>query len=363
MKIAIVIGTLGRGGSERQILEFVRAAHPAHAHCTVVCLGKEGPLAEQTRETGASVIALGGERLASPGVLLSLGRALRRERPDVVYALLFWGYTLALPLATVVVPSASRVQGRRSLPDVDVPRRKLYVGLRRLANLCTDGVIGNSIAVASAAAAAEARLAGKIWVVPNGIGRVQTTLPKRSTDVTIVCVANLIAYKGHATLLEALTRMPSEGWSVLLVGDGPERESLLHAIGTKGLRDRVTLLGGRDDVHALLDSADIAVLPSYSEGMPNSVMEAMAHGLPVVATDVGGNRSLLGSGAGILVPPGDDLALAQALRGLLDNPHARREMGDTGRDLAERALGVDVMRDRTLSAMREIRRASSRNRD
>jgi glycosyltransferase involved in cell wall biosynthesis len=173
--------------------------------------------------------------------------------------------------------------------------------------------------------------------------------------VTIVCVANLIAYKGHATLVAALSLMRDDyRWSVLLVGEGPERDSLEHSIQATDLRDRVTLLGSCEDVSAVLDGADVAVLPSYSEGMPNAVMEAMAHGLPVVATDVGGNRSLLGSGAGVLVAPGDEIALAKALQWLIDNRRARREMGNIGRDMTTRLLGVDTMRDATLEALREI---------
>lgn len=354
VKIVLVIGTLGRGGTERQIVEFVRAAHPKHASCTVVCLGSDGPLAGEVRAAGASVIALGGERIASPRVVVRLARALRRARPDVVYAMLFWGYTLALPLAALVVPRASRVQGRRSMPDVDVPRKKRHEGLRALANLCAHGAIANSIGVGSAVAVSESALAGKIWIVPNGI-RIAESPPRReNTEATIVCVANLIAYKGHATLVAALDLIRECGWSALLVGDGPERDSLVHSLHAVGLQDRVRLLGSREDVGAVLASADIAVLPSYSEGMPNAVMEAMAHGLPVVATDVGGNRSLLGSGAGILVAPGDENALAGALRSLIDDRRARREMGEVGRDLTARLLGVDTMRDATLNALREI---------
>lgn len=356
MKIAIVIGRLARGGSERQVVEFVCSTHPNHGHCTVICLGDAGPLAEQVRACGARVVALGGERFGSPRVLAQLARTLRREDPDVVYALLFWGYTLALPLAALVAPRACRIQGRRSLPNVDVPRHRRHKPLRGLANRLTHGVIANSISVGSAVAETEPALAGRIWVVPNGVAAAVAPRGEQERDglVRMVCVANLIAYKGHLTLIAALDRLSAAGWLALLIGDGPEREAIEGAIATRGLQDRVVLLGVCEDIHEQLDCADIAVLPSYTEGLPNAVMEAMSHAVPVVASEVGGVRGLLGSGAGVLVPPGDELALAGALQALIDDEAARQRMGRAGLRMAQDNLTVEKMRDATLRAVNEV---------
>jgi L-malate glycosyltransferase len=354
MKLALVIGSLERGGSERQIVEFVRAAHPDHAQCVVICLGDEGALADEVRAVGANVVALGARHLYEPRVLWRLARVLRDERPDVVYAFLFWGYSVSLPLAALVVPQACRIQARRSLPEADVPRWSIFRGLRRIADRCSHGAIVNSLAVGSAIACHEPVLSGRLWVVPNGVK--STTQRTRPTGVrlTIVCVANLIAYKGHATLLGALGQLRPHGWSLLLVGEGPERSGIERMIASANLQERVFMLGRRLDVHDVLDAADLVVLPSYSEGMPNAVLEAMAHGVPVVASDVGGVRSLLGSGAGIIVAPGDDQALADALQRLLDNPSLRADMGEKGRELTRGSLGVDAMRVATLSAISDI---------
>jgi glycosyltransferase involved in cell wall biosynthesis len=167
-------------------------------------------------------------------------------------------------------------------------------------------------------------------------------------------VANLNAYKGHATLLGAVGQLRPNGWSLLLVGDGPERSNLEQMIAAANLRERVSILGRRLDVHEVLDTADLVVLPSYSEGMPNAVLEAMAHGLPVVASDVGGVRSLLGSGAGIVVAPRDQKALTEALQRLIDDPSLRARMGEKGGELARGRLGVDAMRNGTLGAISDI---------
>jgi glycosyltransferase involved in cell wall biosynthesis len=355
MKLALVISRLERGGSERQIVEFVCATHPDHAQCVVICLGEEGTLAGEVRAVGANVIALGAKRIYEPSALWRLARALRDQRPDVVYAFLFWGYSVSLPLAALTVPRACRIQARRSLPDVDVPRWAIFRGLRWIADRCSHGVIVNSLAVGSAVARHEPVLSGRLWVVPNGVRSMAQRARPTGARLTIVCVANLIAYKGHSTLLAAVRRLRPHGWSLLLVGEGPERESIGRTIASVNLQERVFMLGRRSDVHEILDAADLLVLPSYSEGMPNAVLEAMAHGIPVVASDVGGVRSLLGSGAGIIVAPGDDQALADALQRLIDNPSLRKDMGDKGHELTRGSLGVDAMCEGTLSAISDIR--------
>jgi L-malate glycosyltransferase len=354
MKVALVIGTLQRGGSERQVVELVRSAHPHRAECVVICLGREGPLAGEVRAVGARVLALGAESLTRPRNMYSLARTLRRERPDVVYAFLFWGYVLALPLAALVAPSALRIQARRSLPPVDVPKRRALVRLRWIADRCAHGAIANSMTVGRAVADAEPSMAGRLWVVPNGVGEAAPAPRPEGPSLTILCVANLIAYKGHATLIAALTRLRPGAWRALLAGDGPERLSVERMIVANHLQARAQLLGRRADVGELLDLADVAVLPSYAEGMPNAVLEAMAHAVPVVASDVGGVRGLLGSGAGIVVPVRNEVALAAALQRLIDDAGLRRAMGERGRELVRDSLSTAVMRDATLRAFEEI---------
>jgi glycosyltransferase involved in cell wall biosynthesis len=363
MKIAIVIGSLGRGGSERQIVNFVQAAHPDHADVVVVCLQEEGELAWEVRAAGARVMALGfnGVRDSPLPALLRLLLVLHTEKPDVVYALLFWGYSLALPATALAAPRAIRIAGRRSLPEFDTPAHPLLLPLRSLADRLTDAVVANSDEVRTAWARVSPTLASKIRVIPNGVvlpdvSRQRTT--PSSERPSVICVANLIAYKGHGTLVEAAAyvsrRMPA--WSLLLVGEGPERQSIEEEIARRGLADVITLLGRRDDVGSLLRRADVAVLPSYTEGLPNAVLEAMAYGVPVVATNVGGTRSLLATGAGIIVPPRDARALASALERMLSDPELRARAGREGRAIAARYT-VARMRDETLDLFRELVRA------
>jgi glycosyltransferase involved in cell wall biosynthesis len=357
MKLAIVIGSLARGGSERQIVEFVRSAHPKHAECVVICLSANpGALASEVHSVGAEVLAVGFEAVRSwgaPAALARLAAVLRAERPDVLYAFLFWSHVLALPTAAVAAPQALRVAALRSSPIADVPRRRPLVRLRRPALALVQGAIANSDAVALEWTRSYRHLQGRVHVVPNGVSVPQPHIP-RATDVrvpAIICVANLIPYKGHETLLEALAALTDVEWTLLLAGDGPCRSALEEHARRLGLDLRVKFLGTTSDVAGLMRRADLAVLPSYTEGLPNAVLEAMANGLPVVATDVGGVRQMLRCGAGTVVPARDPRALADAIRHYLDNADLRSRAGSLGRKEAERNYGIPAMRDRTLAAL------------
>ena len=133
----------------------------------------------------------------------------------------------------------------------------------------------------------------------------------------MVAVGNLYPVKDHATLLRALARLPAA--RVAIAGRGDQEEPLRRLAAELGLSDRVHLLGLRDDVETVFAAADVFVQPSLSEGLPLAVLEAMANGLPVVATRVGGIPEAVVDGkTGLLVPPGDPAALAAALAAVLD---------------------------------------------
>jgi glycosyltransferase involved in cell wall biosynthesis len=355
-KLFIVVAYLGHGGTERQTVEFVRAAHPKHADVTVVCLAEEGANADEVRATGARVEVLGIRRPRYHKGIAKLVRLLRDERPDAVYALLFHQYCVAMPAARAILPSAARVAGRRSMPEYDISPLPGAARLRKVADRFTDVVIANSNAVRAGWLVENPKLEGRIEVVPNGIRvpDVEPAEPEPGGRVRIVCVANLIDYKGHRVLVEALAGFGGrDDWRAHFVGEGPERAAIEQQLRAAGIADRVTLHGAQPSaaVHALVKSSDIAVLPSFTEGLPNAVLEAMAHGVPVVASDVGGVPDLLGSGAGIVVSPGDARALAEGIGTLLDDPTRRAAAGAEGLTQVRARYTVQAMRDSTLAAI------------
>ena len=167
--------------------------------------------------------------------------------------------------------------------------------------------------------------------VPNGVEALAPTLApmplaKRKGD-TILCVARFTPQKNHAVLLGAMARLARvrPGAVLLLVGEGPEEDRMRRRAARLGLADRVRFLGRRDDVPALMTEADLLVLPSAFEGLPLVVLEAMAAGLPVVASRIGGVVEALGPEHPWLVPPGDRRTLASALSDALGDGPARAE--------------------------------------
>lgn len=182
--------------------------------------------------------------------------------------------------------------------------------------------------------------ATKITVIPNGLeshhfaslrtrAAIRKELAIAPDAVVIICVANLKSGKGHTELLEAFdqmhNRVPCE---LVLVGEGPLRRELEERAITKTDVSRVHFLGTRTDVQDLLQASDIFALPTYSEGMSNAVLEAMAARLPIVTTDIAPNRELIDDGqTGLLVPVKDTEHLTTALLRLAQTPALRTQLG------------------------------------
>jgi len=205
--------------------------------------------------------------------------------------------------------------------------------------------------------------ARKINVVHNGIplptidAPTNTALRRilmRGTERAIVLVtARLDKQKGHHYLLQAASLVPKAVF--VLVGDGPERASLEAQARALGLSDRVTFLGYRDDVGDLLTTCDLFVLPSLFEGLPLSVLEAMAAGKPVVATAIGGTDEAIVQGhTGLLVPPGDPIALAAAIRTVLSNPKLARRLAAAGKARVHEHFSADAMIHKVTNIYEEI---------
>nr|WP_241982922.1 MULTISPECIES: glycosyltransferase [Cryobacterium] len=189
-----------------------------------------------------------------------------------------------------------------------------------------------------------------IGVVPNGVDPVTASASDRAAsrrslaigddDIVLIIVARLVRDKGHLDLLQALMTIESGPLDadakvhLVVVGDGPDSAEISRQARLL-TRFHVHLLGRRHDVAALLAAADIAVMPSWHENMSNALLEAMAAGLPVVVTSVGGNTEVLAQGGGLLVPPSDERALAEAIRRLLVDVALREALGVEARTVFE----------------------------
>jgi glycosyltransferase involved in cell wall biosynthesis len=206
--------------------------------------------------------------------------------------------------------------------------------------------------------------AAELRVVRNGVDLERYAAAARTRNAAdrprLVMVGRLDPIKRHDLVLAALAALPAQlPWELEIVGDGPEREALGALCARLGLEGRVKLLGLRDDVPALLANADVFLLVSDSEGMSLSLIEGVASGLPVIATDVGNNAELVRPGwNGFVIPPGDREALGGSLQALLRDEALRRTFGENSRTLSSSALDLRT----TLSRYLEIYEAALRAR-
>lgn len=376
-RVCLLIGQLGLGGAEKQVALLASGLMRSGIDTSVLVLFAGGPHEETLKAAGIPVIHIRcprlrhglaplprdataldrvarGMRLAARTAykiplaqlaVLRLLSSLRRERPAVLHAFLLHSYLIAAPAAWLArIPVL--VAGRRSLGDRHRDRRFMLT-LFRLANRLTDLIIANAHAVAYDTRHAEGKSVRRITTVYNGIP--DTAFEPAAAAVlaadgpVILCVANLICYKGHRYLLEACALLRDRGLpcTLVLVGDGPEREELEERAA--GLKIDVRFLGHRRDIAQLLARADLCVLPSLTEGLSNAVMEAMAAGKAIVATNVGGTGELLRDGRGILVPPGDAEALARAISRVLQDAELSASLGVHSREWARSHLRADTM--------------------
>jgi L-malate glycosyltransferase len=362
-RVCLLIGQLGLGGTEKQVVLLAQGLRSRGVDVHVLLMFKGGPRESGLREAQIPVVRLGfvssqaGPRMlvANAVAFVRLVRRLRRLRPDILHAFLFHSYVTAAPAARLAGVRVV-VAGRRSLGDFKRGRRVLLAA-ERLATRVTDLLVANAEAVAQDTWRHERVRPHKIVTVYNGLpDSAFEPAPPATLDSAapvVLCIANLKPDKGHRFLLDAVARLRDQdlACTLVLVGDGPERRALEEQAA--GLDIDVRFLGTRTDIEPLLARAQVVALPSLHEGMSNAVMEAMAAGRPVVATDVGGTGELLRD-RGILVPPCDGEALADGLGRVLRDPELAASLGTRARAWSLRQLHVDAMVDRHVHIYREL---------
>ena len=362
LRIAFVVGSLNRGGTERQILvlgsALVARGHPV----TVICLDSMGDQGAAARAAGIRVCEIGYRGLQR-SVLLHPFPLIRRIRgaiqeasPDVVHCFLYWSYLLGVPIArSIRVPVV--VSSRRSL-SAAVRRRRLLVPWERACDRLAHAVVCNSSAVLEDAVRHTRLPRRKAVVIRNGVEVPVAVTPPAGQPPRVVIVANLIPYKGHAVALAAFARIRAESSALKarlqLAGSGPEEASLRTQAREYGIDEDVDFLGSVANVPPLLDGCSFTVLPSLSEGMPNAVLESLAQGRAVVASAVGGVPEILGRAGGILVPPGDPEALASAMRTLLADSALTARLGTEGRAWVSHEFGIDRLVEDSLRLYRGL---------
>jgi len=368
MRVVQLVPSLSVGGAERVAALLARAHAAAGDAVAVVALGAAAGswIEAELAQEGVAVHPLGKGPGLEPAVVGRLAARLRALRPDVVHT--------HLHVLKYLMPS---LVGLRPRPVVvhtlhNLAREEAVAADRLVQRLCFGrGVHPVAIGVAVAQSAAELYGQQPAAVIPNGVpvgvfaeARAQHRAAARAAlglgdgDVLVFTAGRLNPQKNHALLLEAFADRRLAGATLALAGDGELRPALEAQAAALGGRAR--LLGVRRDVPALLGAADLFALSSDYEGNPLVVMEAMAAGLPVVSTEVGCVPELVVPGTGLLVPPGQPAAFADALVALVADGPGRRAMGEAAAARAARAFDVALMARRYCALYSTLRRGPGR---
>lgn len=361
--VVVVIPTLGRGGAERQAMLLARyLTRQAGAHVHLISVAHDDVSTTLVPELDAAALpferfTLGVgrfQKIEQIRDVVRFGARLRQLRPDVVLP-----YTM---LPNVLCGLTWRMSGARTCiwNQRDEGRSRVARWVERRAVRQTPYFLSNSSHGAQFLIETLGVTPGLVEVIHNGIelappGRDRqawrASLGAAPDVVVTTMVANLHRFKDHDTLVAAWRRvqdaLPPAGPRALLTlagAPGDQAEAIRRQITALGLDDHVRLLGPVTDVAGLLGASDLLVFSSHNEGLPNAVLEGMAAGLPVVATDYPGIREVVGpAGAPWLAAPRDPADLAERLLQVIASPDIRQAAGQQGRQRVASTFSVDGM--------------------
>ncbi len=346
------------GGSElnavRTVEQLVRRGHSVTA---VTLTSDISGMYGRYRAAGADVIGFPVDSLVGVQAIRAVRQMaafFRKTRVDVVHS--HDKYTNFLMVTAARLAGITSIASKRYTQHYE--RKHIYTD--RFAFRIATGVLVNSVGVGHSAEMQERVAPSRITVIPNFvdddlflIGSERTALRRSfgidEDAIVIAIVAQLRGEKNHSVLLTAFAALRAQRPSLRLIiaGDGPERIAIESLVAELQMKESVTMTGHMDRAWRAFSAADIAVLPSQHEGFPNSVVEAMAMGVPVIASNVGGIPDAVEDGrTGLLVAPGDAESLRRALVRLIDDEMFRRSAGESSRIKAGAEFRASAVIDR-----------------
>jgi glycosyltransferase involved in cell wall biosynthesis len=363
-RILLLITLAETGGAQTYVAGLLPAL--TRRLDVVVAAHGDGPLRDAALATGARYVPLRHvRRNLHPARdllgLLELAALIRRERPDILHANSSKAGLLGrIAAAALGVPVRIFTAHGWAFKAYSGPVSALYRWADRLMAPLTTTTVCVSERERSAGVAARTCRAHDTVVIPSAVDAGAVPQARLAgSPPRVIMVGRLAAPKDAVTLVRALAGVRRSPFTATIVGDGPDRPAVEAEIRNAGLEGVVELTGERHDVPRLLAEADVFVLSTRSEGAPLSVLEAMAAGLPVVASAAGGVPEIVADRAtGLLVPPGDAAGLAAALEQVLADASLRRRLGAAGRErVRERFDLADLRRAHLELYARELARA------
>ncbi|QDT03406.1 Glycogen synthase [Rubripirellula lacrimiformis] len=345
IRVAHITFGLDVGGLEKLLVQFAKHADPNRYQLTVASLGQIGPIGEQLRSMDIPVVCMHRAEGFHPSLVGQLYRFFRKIRADVVHS--------HDPRPLIYAAPAARLARVRSIVHTQhgrvfgtSPRQQWLV---RQASRMVHHFVGVSHDISDMAIDLGVN-PKTVSVIQNGIGgdAFESDHPRRSHDERpyVVCVARLSPEKGISTLIQAAEIMVAEhpDVQIIIAGEGPCRRELQSQIDSLGLNDTVRLIGETAQVAELLHRARAFVLPSNSEGVSLTLLEAMFAGVPIVATNVGGTPEVIQNGSnGLLVPAKDPQTMAHAMMELWNDSRLCDNLITEGYRVASTRFGIDQM--------------------
>jgi glycosyltransferase involved in cell wall biosynthesis len=351
MRVVHVIETPGPGGAEKVLVDVATGLPSSYESFGLMLCESWTGRELTTRGVPVSVMPL--QKAFDTSWPVRFAKYLREHRIGLVHSHEFTGNCYAAAGARLAgVPIVCTTHGKNYWP-YRFYRRQAYRWVCNNAH----AFVAVSTDLAQFAAATLGVKSNRVRIVRNGIDtrafepdtilREQTRdrLMLQPSELLILSVGELTEVKGHEYLLRAFARMKgqSSNLTLAIAGDGPLRAHLESLASESGIAARVKFLGHRRDIKALLNAADVFVMPSLSEGLPLAILEAMAIGLPIIATAVGGVPEVIKSGeTGWLVQPQQPEALASTLCNVLQNESERRRIGNSAQVLCRRDYALDA---------------------
>lgn len=367
--IAHIIYKLDYGGLENGVVNLInRMPESEWRHC-IICMTDFTEFRQRIRRTDVELYALNKPAGKAWGTYFQLWRLLRQLRPDVVHTRNL--ATLEAQVPAFFAGIKGRVHGEHGWDMANLSggnRRHLW--LRRLIRPFVQQYIALSRDLQGYLERSVGVAADRLTQIYNGVddsrfspgGKPVNDLPWPEGDVFVFgTVGRLQAVKDQLTLVRAFAQLQLNHAAeatrarLVIVGDGPQLSPLQQEIQQAGLGDKVWLAGSRDDIPELMRSMNVFVLPSLSEGISNTILEAMACGLPVIATQVGGNPELIIAGeTGSLVPAADYQQLTQEMAKYLLDPEIAGRRGKEARADIERRFGLNRMMEQYVGVYRRV---------
>jgi glycosyltransferase involved in cell wall biosynthesis len=363
LRLLLLIPTLVRGGAEKQLALLATGLPRDTFDVHVAVLTHTGPLADTLRQAGIPVTLIGKRWKFDPFSYWRLRQHIRQLQPDIVHTWLFAANSYGRQ-AAASVGVKHIIAGERC---VDPWKSAWQLAIDRALARSTERIVTNSTGVKDFYVA-RGLPAEKFEVIPNGVVSASNEQPLPRAELfnelhlpanarLIGAVGRLWPQKRVKDLIWAadLLKSTRDDTHFLIVGDGPQRSRLLRYCEQIDITDRVHFLGERSDVPRLLPHFDVLWLGSEYEGQSNAILEAMSAGIPVIATDIPGNRDLVVDGdTGYLVPVGDRFEFARRTHWLLDDETLRRRLGEAGRDRVHHHFTVAQMVARHATLYREL---------